>query len=59
MDDLSSSGEIIRLEDSSPEDFPKLTGFTSKTVLPFLSTVTWSPCFRPCSLIQSFGNDTM
>jgi hypothetical protein len=31
--DLSSSGEIIRLEDSSPEDLSKLIGLTSKIVL--------------------------
>jgi hypothetical protein len=58
MVDLSSSGEITRFEDSSTEDFPKLTGFTSNIELPFLPTVTWPPCFRPWSLIQSFGNDT-
>ena len=57
--DLSSSGEIMRLDDSSPEDFPKLTGLTSNMELPFLPTETWSPCFSPWSLIQSFGNETM
>ena len=34
--DFSSSGEIMRLEVSSPEDFDKFTGLTSRTVLPFL-----------------------
>jgi hypothetical protein len=47
--DFSSSGAIIRFEDSSPEVFPKLTGLTSNTVLPFLPTVTWSPWFKPWS----------
>ena len=40
MADFSSSGEIVRLDDSSPEDFEKLTGLTSKVLLPFLPTET-------------------